>query len=508
MPLHADRALAPRAGLPRLPRRRRRATPGPTLPDRPQGAVHRPLAARAGAGRRPLPRPAARRAPPPSPSGSGCSPWADWALGLAERRAHARAVAGPRHPRGHPRPRRHRPHRGRAGRAPRASPPTTSRCSTTSTSRPPAWPRGRPGLRPHPVAQRRPRGDGRAGRPGRRPRPGRRVRADVDDRGGPRRRGRGRHHRAHRRVHAGHPPPRASRVTVLEASARVGGKILTTPFAGRPVDCAADAFLARVPEARDLCDELGLGGTLTAPAAPVGAGVGPGRAATACPTGLVLGVPDRPRGPGRLGHREPRRGGPRRRDLEATEVPGRRADRRPGGRRRPVGGPPGARPPRRRGLRAARRPAPVGGQRRRRRPAQRRHRRRPARRRRPTQPQPHPRAARPAAGRARCRRRPLRARLPRHPRRHPGPHRPPPGPAHRGGRPRPPVLPGRVHRARCPAATRCAPRGVASTRTGSCSAPRRRWPPVSSLRPRTRRRRRAGRARVRLGRHGHPRRAP
>ena len=34
--------------------------------------------------------------------------------GLAERRAHARAVAGPRHPRGHPRPGRDRP-RGRAG---------------------------------------------------------------------------------------------------------------------------------------------------------------------------------------------------------------------------------------------------------------------------------------------------------------------------------------------------------------------------------------------------------
>jgi oxygen-dependent protoporphyrinogen oxidase len=47
------------------------------------------------------------------------------------------------------------------------------------------------------------------------------------------------------------------RVTVLEASDRVGGKVLTTPFAGRPVDCGADAFLARVPEAIELCHELG-----------------------------------------------------------------------------------------------------------------------------------------------------------------------------------------------------------------------------------------------------------
>ena len=55
-------------------------------------------------------------------------------------------------------------------------------------------------------------------------------------------------------------------VVVLEADGRVGGKILTTPFAGRPVDCGADAFLARVPEARDLCVELGIDGMLSSPA--------------------------------------------------------------------------------------------------------------------------------------------------------------------------------------------------------------------------------------------------
>ena len=78
-----------------------------------QGALHRPLPARAGARRRPLPRPAAR-----SGGGGGrggrARPWAGWSIALAEGRAHRRAVAGTRHPRGDPRPRRHRPRRRRA----------------------------------------------------------------------------------------------------------------------------------------------------------------------------------------------------------------------------------------------------------------------------------------------------------------------------------------------------------------------------------------------------------
>ncbi len=80
------------------------------------------------------------------------------------------------------------------------------------------------------------------------------------------------------------------RVTVIEASGRVGGKILTGPFAGRPVDCGADAFLARVPEARDLCAELGLSDVLTSPAER-SALVWAGGALRRLPTGLVLGVP-------------------------------------------------------------------------------------------------------------------------------------------------------------------------------------------------------------------------
>jgi oxygen-dependent protoporphyrinogen oxidase len=80
------------------------------------------------------------------------------------------------------------------------------------------------------------------------------------------------------------------RVTLLEASDRVGGKILTTPFAGHQVDCGADAFLARVPEARELCEELGLGAVLTSPAER-SALVWARGALRRLPTGLVLGVP-------------------------------------------------------------------------------------------------------------------------------------------------------------------------------------------------------------------------
>ena len=79
-------------------------------------------------------------------------------------------------------------------------------------------------------------------------------------------------------------------VTLLEAADRLGGKIRTTPFAGLPaVDEGADAFLARVPWATELCAELGID-DLVAPAT--------GRAYVwwdhrmhRIPDGLVLGVP-------------------------------------------------------------------------------------------------------------------------------------------------------------------------------------------------------------------------
>ena len=79
-------------------------------------------------------------------------------------------------------------------------------------------------------------------------------------------------------------------VTLFEASARLGGAILTTPFAGHPaIDEGADAFLGRVPWAVDLARDVGLGNSLTSPAT--------GRAAVwwnglhPIPEGLLLGLP-------------------------------------------------------------------------------------------------------------------------------------------------------------------------------------------------------------------------
>ena len=80
-------------------------------------------------------------------------------------------------------------------------------------------------------------------------------------------------------------------VTVLEASDTVGGKLRTTPFAGAPaVDEGADVFLARVPWATELCQELGLGDDLISPAAASASVWWNGRMHP-IPTGLVLGVP-------------------------------------------------------------------------------------------------------------------------------------------------------------------------------------------------------------------------
>ena len=55
-------------------------------------------------------------------------------------------------------------------------------------------------------------------------------------------------------------------LVVLEATSRPGGVIRTSQFAGRAVDEAADAFLARVDDGTRLCAELGLADDLVAPA--------------------------------------------------------------------------------------------------------------------------------------------------------------------------------------------------------------------------------------------------
>jgi oxygen-dependent protoporphyrinogen oxidase len=80
------------------------------------------------------------------------------------------------------------------------------------------------------------------------------------------------------------------RITVLEASARLGGKIQTTEFAGLQVDNAADAFLATVPAAKKLCDELGLTSSLVEPDASQ-AWIWSRGKLKPFPLGTVLGVP-------------------------------------------------------------------------------------------------------------------------------------------------------------------------------------------------------------------------
>ena len=79
-------------------------------------------------------------------------------------------------------------------------------------------------------------------------------------------------------------------VVLCEASDRLGGKILTSPFAGRMVDEGPDAFLARVPAAVNLARDVGLGDELTAPAAG-NAFVTHGNELLPLPKGIVLGVP-------------------------------------------------------------------------------------------------------------------------------------------------------------------------------------------------------------------------
>ncbi len=82
----------------------------------------------------------------------------------------------------------------------------------------------------------------------------------------------------------------APRVTVFENDVRLGGKIRTSGFAGLPaVDEGADAYLVRVPWARELAREIGLEHRLTWPAAS-GAAVWRQRLHR-IPDGLVLGMP-------------------------------------------------------------------------------------------------------------------------------------------------------------------------------------------------------------------------
>ena len=79
-------------------------------------------------------------------------------------------------------------------------------------------------------------------------------------------------------------------VTLIEAGARLGGKIHTERFAGVPVDLGPEAFVARVPQVRALCSELGLEKDLVAPATGKTYLWTRGRLRP-FPGGLVFGVP-------------------------------------------------------------------------------------------------------------------------------------------------------------------------------------------------------------------------
>ncbi|WP_327318468.1 protoporphyrinogen oxidase [Streptomyces sp. NBC_01235] len=83
---------------------------------------------------------------------------------------------------------------------------------------------------------------------------------------------------------------RGARVTVLEASDRVGGKLLPGEIAGVRVDFGAESMLARRPEAVALAREVGLAGRLQPPATAT-ASIWTRGALRPMPKGHVMGVP-------------------------------------------------------------------------------------------------------------------------------------------------------------------------------------------------------------------------
>ncbi|WP_329173778.1 protoporphyrinogen oxidase [Streptomyces sp. NBC_01477] len=89
---------------------------------------------------------------------------------------------------------------------------------------------------------------------------------------------------AHRLAGAG------ARVTLLEASPRLGGKLHADEIAGVPVDLGAESILARRPEAVDLAREVGLGDDLEPPAV-LGATLWTRGRLRPMPKGHVMGVP-------------------------------------------------------------------------------------------------------------------------------------------------------------------------------------------------------------------------
>nr|WP_093798467.1 protoporphyrinogen oxidase [Streptomyces sp. Wb2n-11] len=92
---------------------------------------------------------------------------------------------------------------------------------------------------------------------------------------------------AHRLAGAG------ARVTLLEATDRLGGKLLAGEIAGAPVDLGAESMLARRPEAVALARAVGLGDRLQPPATATASLWNRGTL-TPMPKGHVMGVPSDP----------------------------------------------------------------------------------------------------------------------------------------------------------------------------------------------------------------------
>ncbi|MFS0696648.1 protoporphyrinogen oxidase [Streptomyces nitrosporeus] len=82
-------------------------------------------------------------------------------------------------------------------------------------------------------------------------------------------------------------------VTLLEATGRLGGKLMTGEVAGVRVDLGAESMLARRPEAVELATAAGLGGRLQPPATAT-ASVWTRDALRPMPKGHVMGVPGDP----------------------------------------------------------------------------------------------------------------------------------------------------------------------------------------------------------------------
>ncbi|MGA8114696.1 MAG: NAD(P)-binding protein, partial [Actinocatenispora sp.] len=81
----------------------------------------------------------------------------------------------------------------------------------------------------------------------------------------------------------------AVRITLIDQSTRVGGKLSTGEVAGVPVEQGAEAFLLRDPVLAELARSVGPGGVVHP--APVGAGLVSSGRIRPLPRGTLMGIP-------------------------------------------------------------------------------------------------------------------------------------------------------------------------------------------------------------------------